>query len=570
MRRGIAATIATVALVATASPAVGGGAEPPPPPESLLMPGTAWTESAVIGDEAIYVMAPESDQGSKETVLFTRSLAESDTEVTLGRSTRVARASGFSMAEHDGTLAYSRRVDGALVLRAPDGAQMTPVWGTDPMFATFGPTSLSSAWVVAGGTVFDLDSGASYDLLDTVTDLAPDPLYVHIWDVTVSDDRAMWTVAATYGPLDARTEYTYVYTVGLGANGPVGSAVRLEAATTPDDSAIATGMIDGQLVWSERSWEWNAESAHFDETVIVRSVPAAEPTVLPDERAFGPYTYDFEVMHAGDSVAVIAANDSVTWLDPADLSSDLWTTPISMAVWTEATRGSLLATVSDLPGIQGTGMIEDAAGRTITPDISAPAPEATFPDVSPGNPFAANVSWLTDLGITRGYSDGTFRPAGSVNRDAMAAFLYRLAGEPAYTAPATSAFLDVPTSHPFYKEISWLATTGISTGTVTSAGAYYKPGEPVSREAMAAFLHRFAGRPDWAGTPATSPFKDVTTGHPFYAAIAWMAEAEISTGTVTSSGAYYKPGDPVSREAMAAFMNRLHSGGHTISWHVTS
>ena len=40
--------------------------------------------------------------------------------------------------------------------------------------------------------------------------------------------------------------------------------------------------------------------------------------------------------------------------------------------------------------------------------------------------------------IATGYPDGTFRPWNSVNRDAMAAFMYRLAGEPEVTLPAES------------------------------------------------------------------------------------------------------------------------------------
>ena len=43
-------------------------------------------------------------------------------------------------------------------------------------------------------------------------------------------------------------------------------------------------------------------------------------------------------------------------------------------------------------------------------------------------------------GITTGWPDGTYRPEGSVNRDAMAAFFYRYAGSPEYTAPAQARF----------------------------------------------------------------------------------------------------------------------------------
>jgi len=41
--------------------------------------------------------------------------------------------------------------------------------------------------------------------------------------------------------------------------------------------------------------------------------------------------------------------------------------------------------------------------------------------------------------------------------------------------------------------VKWMKDTGISTGTVQSVGLpLYKPIDPVSRQAMAAFLYRLA------------------------------------------------------------------------------
>ena len=87
---------------------------------------------------------------------------------------------------------------------------------------------------------------------------------------------------------------------------------------------------------------------------------------------------------------------------------------------------------------------------------------------------------------------GTFkyRPVSPINRDAMAAFLYRLAGAPAFT-PTTQSFGDVPPGTQFYAEIEWLATTGISTGWGVGDQREYRPLQPINRDAMAAFLYRF-------------------------------------------------------------------------------
>ncbi|WP_229675185.1 S-layer homology domain-containing protein, partial [Pseudarthrobacter scleromae] len=71
-----------------------------------------------------------------------------------------------------------------------------------------------------------------------------------------------------------------------------------------------------------------------------------------------------------------------------------------------------------------------------------------------------------------------------------AAFLYRMAGAPDYTAPAGSPFADVVTGQQFYKEMAWLAEKGISTGWVEDGRRLYRPLQAISRDAMAAFLFR--------------------------------------------------------------------------------
>jgi len=49
----------------------------------------------------------------------------------------------------------------------------------------------------------------------------------------------------------------------------------------------------------------------------------------------------------------------------------------------------------------------------------------TFSDVPPSHPFYNDITWLSRSGITTGYPDGTFRPGAPVTRQAMAAYLQR-------------------------------------------------------------------------------------------------------------------------------------------------
>jgi hypothetical protein len=94
-------------------------------------------------------------------------------------------------------------------------------------------------------------------------------------------------------------------------------------------------------------------------------------------------------------------------------------------------------------------------------------------------------------GLSTGHADGTFRPAETVTRQAMAAFLHRLASRTLPTTTAAPAFRDVGARHPFRTEIGWLAGTGITRGYPDGT---FRPTAPVSRDAAAAFLHRLDAR----------------------------------------------------------------------------
>jgi hypothetical protein len=184
-----------------------------------------------------------------------------------------------------------------------------------------------------------------------------------------------------------------------------------------------------------------------------------------------------------------------------------------------------------------------------------------FTDVPAGAQFQSEISWLAAQGISTGWVETngsrTFRPLQAVNRDAMAAFMYRLAGSPAFQAPAVSPFADVTPSTQFYKEITWLASEGISTGWVEANGTKtFRPVQPVNRDAMAAFMYRFAGKPVITGK---ATFADVPAGAQFQQEISWLAGSGISTGWTEANGSKtYRPLQPVNRDAMAAFMYRYH------------
>lgn len=195
--------------------------------------------------------------------------------------------------------------------------------------------------------------------------------------------------------------------------------------------------------------------------------------------------------------------------------------------------------------------------------FASPAHAATFVDVTSKTAFAKEINWLADRGISTGWDTPkgrVFRPTARISREAMAAFLYRLAGSPAYAPPSSSRFVDVSKNRSFYKEISWLSERGISTGWDTSKGKTFRPLDPISREAMAAFMYRAAGSPGFSA--GSTPFLDLDPGDGFYKEIVWMASQGITTGVASFGGCrMFDPKGSVTRDAMAAFMYRLVNGG---------
>ncbi len=148
-----------------------------------------------------------------------------------------------------------------------------------------------------------------------------------------------------------------------------------------------------------------------------------------------------------------------------------------------------------------------------------------FRDVPFAQPFCDDIYWMVARGITSGYGDGGFHPGDQVTRQATAAFLYRYDGQPPFSAPNPPTFDDVGVTHPFRTPIEWLADSDISGG---YADGGFHPAAQVTRQAFASFLYKYAG-PTFT-PPGTPTFDDVPTSHPFFAAIEWLASTGVTSG----------------------------------------
>ncbi|RIJ79028.1 hypothetical protein D1871_00430 [Nakamurella silvestris] len=196
-----------------------------------------------------------------------------------------------------------------------------------------------------------------------------------------------------------------------------------------------------------------------------------------------------------------------------------------------------------------------AGNGAVLGSVSVPAGVSVrFADYSDRSAFFTEVMWLAGTGITTGQTPTTFAPALPVSRQAMAAFLYRLEHPGAAAPVCTRApFTDVPVTETFCGEISWLASSGITTG----ENGKFQRVQPVSRQAMAAFLYRLVNGAGKAPACTVKPFGDVGIKDPFCGEISWLAKQKITTG----ADGKFSPNGAVSREAMAAFLYRLKGIG---------
>lgn len=128
------------------------------------------------------------------------------------------------------------------------------------------------------------------------------------------------------------------------------------------------------------------------------------------------------------------------------------------------------------------------------------------------------------------------------------------------TVFAVSSFTDVPPGHPFHDQITWTADAGISTGYQDGT---FRPNDPVTRQAMAAFMQRsynlqngadlFGATSVTNSNPHTSPIWGNVSGGLFDVDPIPVTIPAGTTGRieVTASGTLRctEPNDPVTSES---------------------
>lgn len=113
-------------------------------------------------------------------------------------------------------------------------------------------------------------------------------------------------------------------------------------------------------------------------------------------------------------------------------------------------------------------------------------------------------------------------------------------------------FTDLSSTSFAYADVGCIYSLGVTGGTSATS---YSPGDPVTREQMAAFLARLFRAADGVCAVEDPPFTDVPVSSYAHGDVGCIYGAGITTGT---SATTYGPTEPVTREQMAAFLVRLH------------
>ncbi len=110
---------------------------------------------------------------------------------------------------------------------------------------------------------------------------------------------------------------------------------------------------------------------------------------------------------------------------------------------------------------------------------------SAFVDVPETAWYAKNVDFCEKTGLMNGVGSGCFAPGKVMTRAMLVQVLYNLSGY----ACADYGFTDVPGHEWYYAAVNWAAANGIVNGV---GGGKFSPNEPVTREQTVTILRRYA------------------------------------------------------------------------------
>lgn len=174
--------------------------------------------------------------------------------------------------------------------------------------------------------------------------------------------------------------------------------------------------------------------------------------------------------------------------------------------------------------------------------------ESRFTDLQYSKWAEDGIQYMAERGTVAGYGNGIFQPEKSVTRAQAVTFMVReLYADELQVPVQGSTYSDVPTTHPFYREITIAAKNGLASGFPDGS---FRPNAPISRAETAAFLTR--AYPLEEGKQSAN-WTD--TGSHWAAAPILMLSSNGLVGGYADGT--YRPNRSVTRAEYTVFMSRV-------------
>jgi len=171
-----------------------------------------------------------------------------------------------------------------------------------------------------------------------------------------------------------------------------------------------------------------------------------------------------------------------------------------------------------------------------------------FVDVRADDWFYDSVKSIVEQGLMNGTDETHFSPRLDTSRAMIATVIWRMAGSP--EPKAALSYPDCVAGSWYAKAVAWASEQGVVKGYDNGS---FGPNDPITREQLAAMLHRYAGSPASAGT--LDGFADAEAAGAWAVdALCWAAEGGILTGKLDMR---LDPKGLASRAEVAAVFTRF-------------
>ncbi|PAU68638.1 leucine-rich repeat domain-containing protein [Bifidobacterium criceti] len=338
---------------------------------------------------------------------------------------------------------------------------------------------------------------------------------------------------------------------------------ELNKPVTPNEYAEAT-WTDGKVSTERAMWEkidpaQFAKAGTFEVQGTVHGQKVTQKVIVQAKvqnvAVAGEAAIDGFLLLNAKSTAQLSAKITP---EGATVAATKWTSADEKIAKVDA-KGTVTAVAQG-----STTITVDVDGKTASIPVKV---RPRFTDVPTDTLFASDIDWLASVRITTGNTDGSYGYNGTLTRQDMAVFMYRLAklrGDKSAvdfkpTAADYKRFKDVKQGQWPATEILWMASVGITKGNTDGT---FGCNDKLTRRDMAIFLYRLAKHLGDTTTEGFTPtdadykkFSDIRKGDFGAYEILWMSSNGITNGKYDGS---YGCMDALSRKDMAVFLHRIN------------